>query len=157
MHHPPVVRFLVPASSWPRRLYVVAGLLALVQVLWFVSLNSKPIWQMALMGVNLLAATFFSWWCLPRSTNGVLHWDGAQWQWSGCLGAPCALKRHLDFQSLMLVSLNVGSGRRIWLWLQRAQDPRQWLALRRAVAHATPLESSQHRANGSLVSPRTTP
>ena len=151
-----MVRFQVPPSPWPRRLFVVVGLLALIQGLWFFSLNSKPIWQSLLVGFNLLAATFFSWWHLPRSTNSVLHWDGAQWQWSDFSGATCAVKRHLDFQSLMLVSLKFGNGRPLWLWLRRAQDPRQWFALRRAVAHATPLESS-HQGNGSLASPRNTP
>ena len=156
MHHPPVVRFQVPASPWPRRLFIVAGLLALIQVLWFVSVNFKPIWQSFLVGVNFVAAMFFSGWRLPRSTHSVLLWDGAQWQWSDFSGAPCALKRHLDFQSLMLVSLKFGNGRPVWLWLRRAQDPRQWLALRRAVAHATPLESLQ-QGNSSLASPRNTP
>ena len=144
MHHPPEVRFLVGSSPWPRRLAVKVSALALLQVGWFSSLNWKPSWPMALVGVSLLLALVWAWLRTRSPPTGTLRWDGQQWQWSGFADRACLLQRHLDFQILMLVSLRRPAERPVWLWLQRSHDPYQWLALRRAVVRST-LSVPAHR------------
>ena len=149
MHHPPKVRFLVASSPWPRRFAWLVGALALLQVGWFLSLNWKLSWQMALVGVSLLLALVWAWLRMQRPTTGTLRWDGQQWQWSGFVDSACLLQRHLDFQVLMLVSLHRPARRPTWVWLQRSHDPHQWLALRRAVVHAT-APGQVHRTQGPV-------
>ncbi|OYT91172.1 MAG: hypothetical protein CFE43_14500 [Burkholderiales bacterium PBB3] len=106
------------------------------------------------MGASLLAAVGLAWGWAQRSVKVHLHWDGAQWQWSGFAVSACTLQQHLDFQTLMLVSLHHPSGPPVWLWLQRSAQALQWLALRRAVVHATSPEQV-HRARGVVAASRT--
>lgn len=127
---------------------MIVGMLAVLQVCWFALFNPTLHWRMATVGVSLLAAMGFAWVGSRRSARGSLHWDGLQWQWSGFAGDACTLQRHLDFQTLMLVSLHRSSSPPVWLWLQRSQDPYLWLALRRAVIHTTSPEQV-HRAHSS--------
>ncbi len=54
---------------------------------------------------------------------------------------------HVDFQFFLLLSLQLKRVGTVWLWLDRQQDTRRWLALRRAV-----FSSDNARANtGSLM------
>ena len=144
MHHPPEVRFLVDRSPWPRRLGVGLGTLAAMQVGWFLLSNRTLTWQTVAVVISLLVAWGFAWFGTRGVVSSHLHWDGSQWQWSGCAGGALTLRRHLDFQTLMLVSLQSPRAPTVWLWLQRSQDPLQWLALRRAVVHATSPEPAHH-------------
>ncbi len=148
MHHPPEVRFLADGSPWPQRLTLMVGALALIQVCWFSLLNWEPSWQIAVIGTSFFVAIAWSWLGTQRPNRGHLHWDGLQWQWSGFADGACVLKRHIDFQTLMLVSLHRLDGQTVWLWLQRSQDSQHWLALRRAVVHAT-APGQAHRTQGS--------
>ena len=157
MHYPPEVRFLVGSSPWPRRLVWMLSALALLQVGWFSSLNWKLDWQMVLVGVCLFLAVAWAWLSTQRPVAGVLRWDGQQWQWSGFAGGECLLQRHLDFQTVMLVSLHRLDDRPAWLWLQRSQDPQQWLALRRAVVHSTSLGPTHRSKQGAQARPIATP
>ena len=150
MHHPPEVRLFVSGSPWPRRLLAVVGLLALTQVSWFIFVNGRLMWETVAIGVSFLASIAFAWRWAQGGANGNLYWDGAQWHWSGLPGGACVLQRHLDFQTLMLVSLRAPQAQPVWLWLQRSHDPRQWLALRRAVVHTTSFEQVL-RANGTAA------
>lgn len=154
MHHPPEVWLLVGRSPWPPRLLAVVGLLAVLQVSWFVLLNQTLTWQTVAVGASLLVALSFTWFWTQRPSNGSLHWDGSQWQWSGSAGGTCVLQRHLDFQTWMLVSLHFPITPPVWLWLHRAHDPYQWLALRRAIVHTTSAEQVR-RANGPMPAPHT--
>lgn len=148
MHHPPEVRFSVASSPWPRRFARIAGALAILQVGWFLFLNWKPSWPLALVGTSLLLALGWARLEMQVPTTGTLRWDGQQWQWSDFADSACLMQRHLDFQGLMLVSLHRPNGRTVWLWLQRSHDPYHWLALRRAVVHST-APGQVHRIQGS--------
>ena len=149
MHHPPEVRFLVGSTPWPRRLAWVLSALALLQVGWFSLSNWTLSWQMGLVGVSFVITLVGAWQTMQSSTHGALRWDGQHWQWSGYAEGVCQLKRHLDFQKLMLVSLHRPADRPVWLWLQRSHDPYHWLALRRAVVHSTS-SAQAHRSQRSV-------
>ena len=153
MHHPPEARFLVDGSLWPRRLLGLVGMLAVLQMSWFALSSPTLTWRTVAVGASLLAAVGLACVLAWRSAEGHLHWDGAQWHWSGFAVSACTLQQHLDFQTLMLVSLRHPSGPPVWLWLQRAQQPRQWQALRRAVVHTTSPEPV-HRPRGAALAPR---
>ncbi len=144
---------MVASSLWPRRLALMVTALALFQVGWYSSLNWKPSWQMMLVGGSLLLALVWAWLMMQRPTTGTLRWDGQQWHGSGFAEGVCLLQRHVDFQTRMLVSLHQPDGRPVWLWLQRSHDPHQWMALRRAVVHATS-PAQAHRTQGSAQASR---
>jgi hypothetical protein len=137
MHHPPEVRWSVDGSPWPRRLFALVGLLAVLQVAWFTRAIGPLVWQTVVVGMGFLAATALAWQRSQSGPSGNLQWDGAQWQWSGFAGGTCVMQRHCDFQTVMLVSLQAPKSPPVWLWLQRAQDPYAWIALRRAIVHST--------------------
>ena len=157
MHHPPEVRFFVDGSPWPRRLVVMLSTLAVLQVSWFIHLNWTPTWQTAVVGGSLLFAVGLAWFWTRGAVGGSLHWDGVQWQWSGFAVGAAELQRHLDFQTLILGSLHSPGDPPVWLWLQRSQDPYQWLALRRAVVHTTSPDSVHHAADSVLARHIATP
>ncbi|MCE1249663.1 MAG: hypothetical protein LWW82_02925 [Comamonadaceae bacterium] len=74
---------------------------------------------------------------LGRLSGGVLRWDGVQWHWAPPAGGgpeqAVQLRLRRDLQWGLLLQLQ-GPGRRpCWLWLERAMQPADWLALRRAV------------------------
>ena len=72
---------------------------------------------------------------LDAQAGGLLRWDGAQWMWAPAGGAPeQTVQLHLcrDLQWGLLLQLQQGEGVR-WKWLERAMQPADWLALRRAV------------------------
>ena len=124
----------------------MVGLLAVLQVSWFTLVNGKLVWQTLAVGISFFACAGLAWKWSQGGPNGNLHWNGAQWQWSGFADGACVLQRHLDFQTGILVSLHAPKAQPVWLWLQRSQDPYQWLALRRAVVHTTSPEQVR-RAN----------
>ena len=146
-HQAPAVRYPVGRSGWP---WAMLGALALAMgatgIAWVQSDAVAPAGLP--QGLYLiLAAVLLGWacrdaWLAPR---GHLVWDGASWSWEdgsptpGALATPfepaaaTRLEQHLDGQSWMLLSLRTPGAARRWLWLQRRQDPSQWLALRRAV------------------------
>ena len=155
MHQPPEVRFLVNASPWPRRVLGMVFMLAVLQVFWFALVSPTLTWRTVAVGTSLLAAVGMAWAWTQRPASGSLHWDGAQWQWSGFPVGACTLQQHLDFQTLMLVSLHHPSGPPVWLWLQRSTQPFQWLALRRAVVH-TAFPEQVHRTGGAASAHRAT-
>ena len=157
MHNPPEGRFLVGISPWPRRLAGMLSALALFQVVWFSTLNWKPSWQMALVGVSMVLALIWAFLSIQKPETGALHWDGLTWHWSGFTDGACLLQRHLDFQALILVSLRRPAKRPVWLWLQRSDGPQPWLALRRAVVHSTSPGPTQRARQGVQVSPAATP
>jgi len=86
---------------------------------------------LALSGAAGLTAA--AWWRGQRP--GVLHWDGAAWEWVAQVGAPPErgkLLAALDLQRALLLRWR-GDQRSAWLWAERASAPHRWAALRRAV------------------------
>jgi hypothetical protein len=81
--------------------------------------------------VSVLSMAAHAW----RQTDaGHLTWGGASWVWStGQYSRSGCVVVHFDIQSHMVVTLQDGQGRSIWLWLDRACDPVCWRALRRAL------------------------
>ncbi|WP_294768458.1 hypothetical protein [uncultured Rhodoferax sp.] len=85
-----------------------------------------------LLTVVLAALAALQW---GRSPQGRLRWDGEQWWWAD---APVPrLRCVLDAQAVVLLALELGARRPVWLWLERRQGPATaWRALRRALVHA---------------------
>ncbi len=153
MHQAPVLAFQVGRSRVHGYLLIAsAGLGAVTAALWLHPLDAAG-WRQALFLITFLfflAIAFRQWLRWPK---GQLVWDGSVWHWQGkgpwaaeqCQGT---LRRHLDWQSDLLLSLQPEAGRRIWLWAQRCDDALQWAALRRAVF--APARSVQPTPNGDV-------
>ena len=137
-----------PAVRFPvRRGRAVAVLLAALVLAGAVVLMAW--WQggMAQRMAAAAATAVFAWmaaavgaWHWWRSQFcGELHWDGQQW-WldhmlPGCAPMPLqgAPEVQWDLQSHLWVSALSAGQPRIWLWLERRQQPERWPDLRRAV------------------------
>lgn len=66
--------------------------------------------------------------------QGHLSWDGRDWHWvSASQSWPVQIRPQLDGQRFMLLVLSGVQPGLDWLWLERANDPIHWDALRRAV------------------------
>ncbi len=137
MHYPPAVSVLVPASRWMGRLVLIFILLGSLQTVIFLKQNRWDLWQSQMVFAVLLMSLGVAWHLLRRSDAGKLQWTGEVWQWSGhaCTGVGL-LRLHLDFQSVMLVSLHSARVPTVWLWLERGQTVHQWFAIRRAIVHS---------------------
>ena len=136
MHQPPPVSVSVRASRWTGRLMAVCLLFGLIQTLFFLSRNPFSGWQPVALGAGLLVSFTFAWVFARRSDVGDLQWNGEAWHWSAFPEpGDCSVRLHLDFQTLLLVSLHRPAASTVWLWLERRQTPFHWLSLRRAVVH----------------------
>lgn len=155
MHHPPAVTVVVSPSRWAGRLVLAIGLLCSVQTALFFSRNTWGGWQSQGMLAGCLLALGLLLVFLRRPDTGELQWNGETWQWSGfSANGLCTLQLHLDFQTLMLVSVRQPTNTTAWLWLERSQMPLQWLAVRRAVVHAALAPARRtYRAAGTSSAP----
>jgi hypothetical protein len=80
-----------------------------------------------------------------KSPTGTLQWDGAHWHWRGHADqAPCLLTLHMDWQTVVLVSLRSEDTSTVWLWLESADDALRWKALRRAIVSSRRLDNVEH-------------
>jgi len=133
MHAAPPARY--PAAG----ARVAAAGLAVVWLLggaalfaWTVSVPGAP--RLALGGLLWVAAGGLAWrgWrALPR---GQIAWDGGAWRWNGAALAEVAPPAVvLDLQACLLLHWADAPAGLRWLWLERADAPGEWDALRRAV------------------------
>lgn len=143
MHHAPSVLYPVGRSRFLGRLVPalwLLGVLAAAGQAWHVGGLTGPVLLTA--GSALLAGAL-AWWSVRQTPQGALRWNGEAWHWlpetvGDTLGeevAPLATppQVHLDLQQVLLLSLAPAGGRRLWLWLEKAQSPARWDDLRRAV------------------------
>lgn len=137
MHCPPEVRFSVGKSPLRAQVTGVLLVLAALQVIGFMVLSPQPGWRTATGGAGLIIAASLAWFWTRQPNSGSLHFTGERWQWSGLQSEVCTLQLHLDFQSVLLVSLHAPHRPSVCLCLQPSMDPTDWLALRRAVVHST--------------------
>ncbi len=139
MHSAPSVSYPVGRSRvWGLTLALVWLAGALLTLAWWTQVD-RPGWRqwLALTCVLVGGAVATTRW--RASPTGVLHWDGAGWQWRG--PGSCAtlatglLAVHLDLQRCLLVHLRCDGGERRsrWLWLEQRRVPGHWGDLRRAV------------------------
>jgi hypothetical protein len=145
MHQPPAVSVSVRASRWTGRLLTMCLLLGGIQTALYFSRNALNTWQSQLLVVGLVVSLGLVYFLIRRREFGDLQWTGDAWQWSAFpLPGNCSLRLHLDFQSLMLISLQHPHDTTVWLWLERGQTTHHWLALRRAIVHTVSAPSRQH-------------
>ena len=134
MHSAPSVSYPVGRSAFAGRLLAGFGALGIAAAAAWTVQSSSFGWRPALGWACALACAGFAlgaWW---RSPFGVLHWDGAAWQWQDGAGmAPGGLECALDLQSRMLLRWQGEGGAPRWLWVERKAAPSHWEALRRAV------------------------
>lgn len=133
MHAAPPARF--PAAGGRR----AAALLAVVWLLggaatlaWTAATpeGARPaLGWLAWLGAGWLA--WRGWRAMPR---GHLDWNGGEWCWNGePVVAPTPPTVVLDFQACLLLHWADAPAGLRWLWLERADAPGEWAALRRAV------------------------
>jgi hypothetical protein len=139
MYNAPAVNFPVGRSGV---FGVVLGLLWAIGAVaagFVASLQSQAPWVahgVFVLCVACAAAAFIQW---RKSPNGTLAWDRDHWSFVSVLSTskiPLPLDDatvHLDFQLVMLVSFSSQTGRRLWIWLERANDQGRWRILRRAI------------------------
>lgn len=127
-----------PSVSYPVGRPLFAGLLAGIlgsagaaaTLLWAFEADT-PGWRHALAALAVLVTGAFALLSWLRSPSGDLHWDGAGWTVSDCVGAG-SVEVALDLQQRLLVHWQ-GQGFSRWLWLERQRCPQRWPDLRRAV------------------------
>jgi toxin CptA len=153
MHSAPAVTYPAGASSFERGLRLaLPGLAVVLLAVWaWVLAGALPAaWWLAL--VAALALLGWNHWAARHPRHGQLSWepvhephaDGSppgHWRWTSPAwrrGTPVVLIDWAwDLQSVVLLRLHNPDGLRWWVWLERAQAPAEWEALRRALkAHA---------------------
>jgi hypothetical protein len=143
MHRAPAVNFAVKPSRWQARIIVGASLLAVATLFAFVQGRSP--WD---LGTLLLAATialssgvaFVGW---RQSPLGNLRWDSQQWHWSGFpVDGVCRLVVVMDFQRVVLVSVQSEMQRAVHLWLEAPVGDANWKPFRRALVSSQPRDGA---------------
>ena len=134
MHAAPSVSYPVGRSAFALRLILLLALLGGLAALAWTAQAQAFGWRQALAFAAVAACSglaLVSWW---RAPQGVLRWDGAEWQWQeGPDARPGAVDLALDLQSRLLLHWRGEAGRALWLWAEKTSDVSHWDALRRAV------------------------
>ena len=138
-HGAPAVSFAVEPSRLLRQVgWAWCGFALGVQGLWFA--QSGVHWLGPLAG-TLLTLVLGAWaGCeLRRAPTGLLAWDGEAWSFTPLSGQPLhgelPLRVLLDAQFCLLLAwpASAARGPQRWFFLERAQAPSRWHALRCAV------------------------
>ena len=134
MHAAPSVSYPVGRSAFAGRVILLLALLGLLGAVAWTAQAQAFSWRQALAFAAVAACgaiALASWW---RSPQGVLCWDGAEWQWQeGPAAWTGEVERALDLQSRLLLHWRGETGRTRWLWAEKTSDASHWDALRRAV------------------------
>ena len=134
MHSAPTVNYPVGRSHLQVCLLLFLGVLGVVTVFLWSWVADAMAWRQYVCLATLLASSGLAFQCWHQTPKGFLHWDGLVWRFTSdqdeVIGSPVV---HLDFQSLMLISLQQVPGNRLWLWPERRTDVSRWLGLRRAL------------------------
>jgi len=142
MVHPPTVDYPL---GYPALLYgmVWAIWLAVISIDlgWLLSANAGD-WRPWCAILVTAVCGLFALRRRPLTRSGHLTWDTSEWWWDyqgRHLSGGIAVR--LDIQSAMLVRFVSGDGVKHWFWLDRKSLPARWLALRRAVYAAGPMQA----------------
>ena len=155
MHLPPAVSHSVVRSRWHLLgicVIAVVTCLATCALLWHEwgqpGSRTRGLLFLAALLISALGA-LDGWY---RSPIGRIHWDGAEWFWTGSGRAPLRQIQEvfitLDLQSLVLVQICSDTGGSCWIFLQEGTQRAQWLALRRALVGAGAARSRVKSAGG---------
>lgn len=154
MHRAPAVSFPVVRSGGHAQVLAVIWLAGTAAIGLLHLTQSVPVYQSVICLLVSMVCGWVGWMGWWRAGTGRLQWDGQHWAWSGFTeGDPCRVAMHLDFQSLVLISVTTAQGQRQWLWLQSAVDGAHWSALRRALV--APDAPDAPGSNGEGIQPRT--
>ena len=137
VHHAPPVVYPVRRAILPVILAIAVWLFGLTLFAVWRSGSPEFDWR-ARMLVFLLAATAaVIVWRVGRQGASRLYWDGANWSWQAdgtqMESVAMSLTVVADFQRLIIVSLTLANGRRVWLGIHRSDFPERWLDCRRAI------------------------
>ena len=149
----PAVRYPVGRSSFQGYFLLVSAVTGLlVGGLWIhavTTFGSAQFLFFAALAV-VLALACHAW---RNTETGQLAWGGESWVWTTAHHATTgSMAVHLDVQSLMVLTLKDDQGRSVWLWVERASNPIDWRALRRAIyaGKQTPAAQDDAKTEGSL-------
>jgi hypothetical protein len=107
---------------------------AVVTMLAFSLLQTQSQVQASAMASTVLIATLVALTGWYRSTPGILLWDGQHWHWSGFGDrSKCVASLKMDWQRVVLVTLQCEGRPVLRLWLDACADIHHWNALRRAI------------------------
>ena len=155
MHSAPAVSYPVGRSRFQGWLVSGLGFGASVTGGYWLQQVDAIGWRQWLFAGVLLGACGAAALAWRRSAQGILHWDGQAWHWTGAdASIPVQLTVHLDGQFVLLLSVRPDTGRCRWLWPERRVDEVHWNALRRAVfSRASPRQiqsdsAGVHPSNG---------
>ncbi|HEX7891575.1 MAG TPA: hypothetical protein VF522_19650 [Ramlibacter sp.] len=153
MHAAPSVSYPVGRSAFAGCVILLLALLGLLGALAWTLQAQALAWRQALAFAAVAACSgiaLASWW---RSPQGVLRWDGAEWQWQqGSQAWPGEVELALDLQSRLLLHWRAAAGRTLWLWMEATSDVSHWEALRRAVYSraSAPIPTFPRRGKGPV-------
>ncbi len=156
MHNAPSVTYPLGRSRFQACLlggYAAVAVAAFA--LWWhrTSLSDWRLLCFALLTLTLWSWAVGNWW---RSPGGRLCWDGQSWCWHSSGVSVCgALRARMDLQFCLLLSLNTGAAKSVWLWAERAADAQRWRDFRCAVfaRNATavrPTDATQAVTNANI-------
>lgn len=135
MHRAPAVVWHVTRSRFAGGLVVAASALVLtVHGAWWLAAVEATALQGAASVFALLAVlhALHRW---HAADEGRLVWDGQVWSWTdrSSVSQPGTAQVTVDLQFTVLVRMDLAKGGRRWVWLCGADDPSQWLPMRRAL------------------------
>lgn len=152
MHSAPAVSYPVGRSHFQRWLLVAIVLTEIVSgVLWHEQ-SFVSGWRQWLFVVSFLIISVWAIQAWRATPTGHLRWDGQTWNWaSGQVSTGGHLAIHLDLQFVLLLSLRLETGTRLWLWPERRNELQRWKALRRAVFSQRAKSLSKERRADGLI------
>jgi hypothetical protein len=148
MHRAPAVNFLVKRSRWHVKLIVCLTLLAVAALSAFASRQALLNVQIFLLAAVILITSVIAFLGWKQSPKGTLRWDGQHWFWSNfATNSECRLQLLMDFQRLVLVSIEAEGRTRAYLWLETMHGNTHWKSLRRAIVSSQVLIEDTRKVN----------
>lgn len=130
----PPVSYTVGRSRFYLWVILMLLLTALVFAVTWLFQSSGAGWSARLMVGWLPFMVGVLLWDWRSSPTGILQWDGRSWLWTAAGDHPVSqVSVQLDLQDVLLLTCEMATGRRLWLWVQHSAQPARWLALRRAL------------------------
>lgn len=157
MHSAPAVSFPVGRSRFQSSLVgVLISCGVLTVTAWSLQADALG-WRHWVAVSACLATSVLAVWREWHAPKGHLAWDGAVWSWVGDAQPVVVMPEVvIDFQHLVLLRLRDPAGTFVgWVWLDRALNPRRWVALRRAIYARTRRRGAS--ASDILTSPDDAP
>ena len=128
------------------------GLLALATLAVFARGLTPMDTRVLLLFMACMATSGMAYAGWKKSPQGSLRWDGQHWYWSGFATSPvCHLSVLMDFQNVVLVSIESDGLAAVYLWLEATPGDTSWRPLRRAMVSSKAVSDERSRKPGLSV------